>query len=258
MKQSLKFSLALSLICYTGLSFTLAQENFKDTITPGYSGNPIIKHIFTADPAALVYKDTFYIYAGHDEQAVGEKPFLMKDWHVFSSTDMVHWKAYGAVLSLLDFCWARMDAWAGQCVYRDGKFWWYVPMSHKMIGWFSIGVAVSDNPIGPFHDALGHALITDSTPNSVKLNIDPTIFVDDDGQAYLIWGGWGKCRMVKLKPNMIELDGPVTEVTGLTGYTEAPWLHKRNGVYYLSYAAGFPETIDYATSSSPMGPWTYR
>lgn len=230
----------------------------NDTLTPGYAGNPIIRHMFTADPAALVHNDTFFIYTGHDEAAVGGTNFYMRDWHIFSSTDLINWTDHGAKLSINTFSWAKQDAWAGQCIERDGKFWWYVPMYHKNIGWFSIGVAVSDSPIGPFTDAKGSALITDETPNSVELNIDPTVFVDDDGHAYIIWGGWGSCRMAKLKDNMIELDGPVVDVPGLSGYTEAPWLHKRNGIYYLSFAAGFPETIDYATSNSPTGPWNYR
>jgi hypothetical protein len=229
-----------------------------DTLTPGYAGNPIIRHMFTADPAAMVHNDTFFIYTGHDEAPEGGSSFYMRDWHVFSSTDLLHWTDHGAKLSINTFSWAKQDAWAGQCVERNGKFWWFVPVGHKTIGWFSIGVAVSDSPAGPFTDAKGSALITDDTPNSVELNIDPTVFVDDDGQAYIIWGGWGYCRMAKLKDNMINLDGEIVDVPGLTGYTEAPWLHKRNGIYYLSFAAGFPETIDYATSSSPLGPWTYR
>ena len=222
------------------------------------NNNPIIAHMFTADPAALVHNETVYIYTGHDEQVYGSNGFLMKDWHIFSSKNMVDWKDHGAAMSISTFSWAKADAWAGQCVEKAGKFYWYVPMAHKTIGWFGIGVAVSDTPTGPFVDAKGAALITDKTPNSIELNIDPTVFVDDDGKAYLYWGGWGYCRMVKLKENMIELDGDVVDVPGLSGFTEAPWLHKKKGVYYLSYASGFPEKISYATSSSPLGPWTYK
>ncbi len=243
---------------YWEIPIVTTQRDPFDKITPGFSGNPVIRHMFTADPAALVYNDTFYIYTGHDEQLPGVDGFLMKDWHVFSSTNMIDWEDHGPVLSIEDFSWAKQDAWAGECVYNKGKFWWYVPMSHKTIGWFSIAVAVADHPTGPFVDALGHALITDNTANSVELNIDPTVFVDDDGQVYLYWGSWGECRMVKLKDNMIELDGPVTTVTGLRGFHEAAYLHKRDDIYYLSYAAGYPSTTEYATSESPEGPWVYR
>lgn len=231
----------------------------SDTITPGFCGNPVIKTLFTADPGALVYKDTFYLYTGHDEALVGGNNYVMKDWHVFSSTDLVNFTDRGACLSLNAFSWAQSDAWAGQCIFRDGKFYWYVPVSNKTINGFSIGVAVSDNPTGPFADARGSALITNDMTTDISItwdDIDPTVFIDDDGQAFLYWGNT-RCHFVKLKKNMIEMDGLIQEVT-LPNYTEAPWLHKRNGIYYLSYAANWPETIDYATSSLPTGPWIYR
>jgi beta-xylosidase len=248
----------ISLTIFSACKKKITAEADVVILPPVQENNPIIRNLFTADPAALVSKDTFFVYTGHDEQKAGVNGFLMKDWHVFSSTNMATWKDHGAVLSVNTFSWAKADAWAGQCVEKNGKYYWYVPMSHKSIGWFSIGVAVSNNPTGPFVDAKGEALITDQTPNSIRLNIDPSVFVDDDGKAYLYWGGFGNCRMVKLKSNMIDLDGEVMDVPGLTGFTEAPWVHKRNGIYYMSFAAGFPETIDYATSSSPLGPWIYK
>jgi hypothetical protein len=230
-----------------------------DTITPGYSGNPVIRTMFTADPAALVHNDTFYIYTGHDEQAYGLEGYVMRDWHVFSSDDMVNWHDHGAVLKVNDFSWARADAFAGQCVEKDGKFYWYVPMSHKTINGFAIGVAVAVHPTGPFTDAIGAALITNNMTTNISItwdDIDPSVFIDDDGQAYLYWGN-SSCKYVKLKENMIEIDGPIHYVS-LPLFTEAPWLHKRNDMYYLSYASGWPEYIDYATSSDPEGPWTHR
>jgi len=228
-----------------------------------FSGNPIIKNMFTADPAVLVYQDTVFLYAGHDEAAEGVNDYIMHDWHVFSSTDMVNWTDRGAALAAKDFSWAEGHAYAGQCIYRNGKFFWYVPVGHKKDsvsnGGFAIGVAVSTSPTGPFTDAIGKALIinemtTDKTHSWD--DIDPTVFVEDDGQAYLYWGN-KSCKYVKLKENMIELDGPIT-VVPLENFEEAPWLYKRNGIYYLVYAALFPEYIDYATAASPTGPWTYR
>lgn len=241
------------------VDYALSQQTTGDTITPGFSGNPLIRHIFTADPAALVHNDTFYIYTGHDEQIEGGKPFLMKDWHVFSSTDMINWKDHGAVLSLKDFSWAVANAWAGQCVYRDGKFWWYVPMSHRIKKGFAIGVAVSDSPTGPFKDARGSAIITNDMTTQVAIDwddIDPTVFIDDDGQGYMFWGNTC-CKYVKLKRNMIETEGPI-EVVDLPTFTEAPYIHKKGDTYYLSYASAFPEYIDYAISKSIKGPWTYQ
>jgi hypothetical protein len=229
-------------------------------VSPARAANPIITHIFTADPAALVHNDVVYLYTGHDEQAPGVSGFLMNDWHVFSSTDMATWTDHGEVLRIQNFAWAGQDAWAGHAIQRNGRFYWYVPVNGRDTAtWMDIGVAVADSPTGPFTDAIGGPLITDRTPNSSALNIDPAVFVDDDGQAYMYWGSFFAPRMVRLNPNMISLNGPVMTPQGLTGFWEAPWLHKRNGIYYLSYAAGGnPATIEYATASSPLGPWTHR
>ena len=229
-----------------------------------FAQNPIITGIFTADPAVLVYKDTVYLYAGHDEAKVDDDNYIMHDWHVYSSTDMVNWKDYGACLSVNDFSWGHDNAYAGQCIYRDGKFYWYVPMEHKKDslgngGGFAIGVAVSESPTGPFKDAIGEALITNdmTTDKSHSWDdIDPTVFIDEDGQAYLYWGNLS-CRYVKLKDNMVELDSPIT-VVPIENFVEAPWLYKRNDMYYLVYAAEFPEYTDYAMSDGPEGPWVYK
>ncbi len=221
------------------------------------AANPIITDVYTADPAALVHDGRVYLYTGHDE---GSTSYVMRDWLCFSSSDMVNWRSEDSPLSLSAFSWARQDAWAGQVIERGGKFYYYVPMSHRTITGFAIGVAVADQPTGPFVDARGTALITnDMTANTTGItwdDIDPTVFIDDDGQAYLYWGNT-VCHYVKLKPNMIEIDGSIQTVT-LPLFTEAPWVHKRNGIYYLSYAYGWEEKIAYATSSSITGPWTYR
>jgi beta-xylosidase len=227
--------------------------------------NPIIHHVFTADPAPLVHNGTVYLYAGHDTATVDDKNYKMPNWYVFSSTDMVHWKDHGACLSPQTFSWATGDAYAAQCIYRNGKFYWYVSTSHKSDenskGGAAIGVAVSDSPTGPFVDAIGKALVVNEMTTDMKHSwddIDPTVFIDDDGQAYLFWGN-GSCKWVKLKSNMVELDGPIT-VFKPDHYIEGPWLYKRNGLYYLVYAgAGTkPEMIEYATATSPEGPWIYR
>lgn len=229
--------------------------------------NPLIRSMFTADPAALVSGGKVYLYTGHDEAPPNNKRFVMKDWHCFSTDDMIHWKDEGSPLSLQQFSWARANAWAGQVIERDGKFFWYVPMSHRTINGFAIGVAVSDHPTGPFTDAIGKALITnDMTKGAIYEptgremdwdDIDPTVFIDKDGQAYLFWGNI-KCKWVKLKPNMIEMDGPIHELE-IPKFTEAPWIHERNGTYYLSYAYELPpEKIAYMTAPSITGPWTFK
>lgn len=227
--------------------------------------NPIIKHIFTADPAPLVYNDTVFLYTGHDTASVSATNYKMPDWYVFSSTDMVNWKDHGVCLSPQTFSWATGDAYAAQCVQRNGKFYWYVSTFHKndenSKGGAAIGVAVSDRPTGPFKDAIGKALVVNEMTTDMKHgwdDIDPTVFIDDDGEAYLYWGN-GSCKYAKLKENMIELDGSITAFKP-EHYIEGPWLYKRNGLYYLVYAgAGTkPEMIEYCTASGPLGPWTYR
>lgn len=223
-------------------------------------GNPLFKYKYTADPGALVHGDKVYIYAGHDECPAPQERYVMNDWCVFSSSDLKTWTEHPVPLKAKDFAWAKGDAWASQVIERNGKFYWYVTVEHKDIHGKSIGVAVSDSPTGPFKDARGSALITnDMTTQYTPISwddIDPTVIVDVDGQAYLFWGNT-QCYYAKLKKNMIELDGPIMPVT-LPRFTEAPWIHKRGEWYYLSYASEFPEKICYAMSKNINGPWEYK
>lgn len=221
--------------------------------------NPIIKDKYTADPAALVYKDKVYLYAGHDQAPDDVNSYRMNEWLLYSSSDMAHWEEHPSPLKPADFTWAKGDAWASQVIERNGKFYWYVTVTHGTIHGKSIGIAVSDSPTGPFKDALGKALITNDMTKKTKINwddIDPTVIIDDDGQAYLFWGNT-VCNYVKLKENMIEFDGPIQTID-LPNFTEAPWIHKRKDWYYLSYAYQFPEKIAYAMSKSINGPWEYK
>lgn len=223
------------------------------------AANPIITDVFTADPAAMVHDGTVYLYTGHDVPPDKREGYTMNDWLLYSSTDMKTWKAHGSPLAVKDFTWAASDAWAGHVIEKGGKFFWYVPMNHKTIHGKAIGIAVADSPTGPFKDARGSALITNDMTKEAKISwddIDPAAFIDNDGQAYLFWGNT-KCYYAKLKPNMIELDGPIMTVD-VPNYTEAPWVHKRANIYYLSYATGFPEKTTYATAEKITGPWTPR
>lgn len=221
--------------------------------------NPIIKDKFTADPAALVYKDSVYLYTGHDEPADDFNFYKMNDWLVYSSADMKNWKEHPVPLKVSDFSWAKADAWAAQVIERNGKFYWYVSVENATKPGKAIGVAVADNPLGPFKDARGSALVTNDMTTETGItwdDIDPTVWIDDNGQAYLYWGNT-VCYWAKLKDNMIEFDGPIHSVK-LPGYTEAPWIHKKGDWYYLSYAYGFPERTAYAMSKSIEGPWEYK
>lgn len=225
------------------------------------NGNPVFRHKYTADPGAMVYKDRMYIYAGQDVCPPRENRYAMNNWLVFSSTDMKTWTEHPVPLRSTDFAWANGEAWASQVIERNGKFYWYVTVNHGKIHGKSIGVAVSDKPEGPFKDAKGSAIITnDLTTQFTKISwedIDPTVFIDDDQQAYLFWGNT-QCYYVKLKENMIDTIGPIVPVLNLPRYTEAPWVHKHKGKYYLSYASEFPEKIVYAMSNKITGPWEYK
>ncbi|BBH69182.1 glycosyl hydrolase family 43 [Actinoplanes sp. OR16] len=234
---------------------------------PVHAANPIITSIYTADPAPLVVGDTMYVYAGRDEAPAGTGNFVMREWHVLSSTDANTWTDNGAKANISTFPWAGADAWASEVEPRNGKYYWYTSVNGNGAGWMNIGVAVGNSPLGPFTDAKGGPLISDSTPNSSGLNIDPTVFVDDDGQAYMYWGGYWAPRAVKLAANMIDTVGSVVTPQGLTNYWEAPWMFKRNGLYYLMYAANDTNGCvtsssfacqRYATATNPLGPWTER
>ncbi|MFP4541144.1 MAG: glycoside hydrolase family 43 protein [Opitutales bacterium] len=230
--------------------------------------NPIITDVYTADPATIVHDDTVYLYVGHDQAALDFHFYDLREWLVFSSTDLENWKSYPVPLSVKDFDWATQHAWAAHVVEKDGKFYWYVTVFHDDTHpGFAIGVAVADRPEGPFKDAIGKALITNDMTESPFMrenaegemvpmdwdDIDPAVFIDDDGQAYIFWGNTA-LRWAKLKDNMIELDGPIHEIE-MPGFTEAPWIHKKGDWYYLTYASGFPEKTSYAMSKSIEGPW---
>lgn len=223
------------------------------------TANPIFTHKYTADPAAIVHNDVLYVYSGQDTgDGTG---YNMPNWLVFSTEDMETWYEHPVPLRVTDFKWARDNsAWASHVIERHGKFFWYVSTEHASIHGKAIGVAVSDTPTGPFVDARGSALITNNMTtkytNIAWDDIDPAIFIDDDGQAYMFWGNV-QCYYVKLKDNMIELDGEIMTID-LPNFTEAPWIHKRGDWYYLSYAAWFPEKTVYARSKSIHGPWEYK
>ena len=223
------------------------------------TGNPIITDKYTADPAAMVYQNIVYLYAGHDEAPAKQERYVMNEWLVYSSENMTDWKEHPVPLKAKDFAWAKGDSWASQVIERNGKFYWYVAVEHGTIKGKAIGVAVADNPLGPFKDAKGSAIITNDMTTDTKISwddIDPTVIIDDDGQAYLFWGNT-QCYYIKLKANMIDQDGPI-QIVNLPNFTEAPWVHKRNGWYYLSYAYQFPEKIAYAMSRKITGPWEFK
>lgn len=250
---------AAATIALLSSASTLARDA---PTAPG--SNPLFRDKFTADPAPLVVDNRFYLYVGHD-QAERDQMFNMREWLVYSTTDMRNWTDHGPIMKVADFKWAKGDAWASQAIQANGRFYFYAAVEHDDTHpGKAIAVAVSDSPTGPFVDAKGSALITNQmTPKGSHSweDIDPTVFRDDDGTVWIAWGN-RQCYIARLNPNMIEIDGPITEITP-PHFEEGPWLHKRGDLYYLTYASldrstHRDERISYATAPSIQGPWTYR
>lgn len=225
--------------------------------------NPFVQSIYTSDPAPMVYDGAVYVYTGHDED--GASYYEMNDWRCYKTTDMANWTDLGSPASYKTFSWCTGDAWAAQCIERNGKFYLYVPVNVR--GATAIGVGVADKPEGPFKDAIGKPLIAPGYGN-----IDPTVYIDNDGQAYLYWGN-PTLKYVKLNKDMVSYSGGVQTVNMTTQafgarygnkdrstlFEEGPWFYRRGNLYYMIYAAsGIPENICYSTSTSPTGPWTFR
>ena len=229
-------------------------------IVPSIAQNPIIHNQFTADPTARVFNNKVYLFPSHDIPApIGQRQdwFCMEDYHVFSSEDLTEWTDHGVILSQQDVPWGKPDGysmWAPDCVFKNGKYYFYYPNAPREGRGFAIGVAIADQPEGPY------------TPEKESIKgvggIDPCVLIDDDGAAYLYWSGMG-IRGGRLKENMTELANGSQVMEGLPeGFKEGPFVFKRDGRYYLT----FPwvrkdqgtETLAYAMSDSPLGPWQFK
>ena len=230
--------------------------------------NPIVRTMYTADPAPIIHNDTLFLFVGHDEDDAPRNTFLMREYRLFSTVDMVNWTDHGAALRTSEIGWSVGDASAAQVIGRNGKFYYYVSTQNRMpgAGGVSVGGLVGDNIRGPYRDVLGKALVTNQMTPSARHSwddLDPTVFIDDDGQAYLFWGN-NACYWAKLNEDMISLDGQIHVMdvrdASIFGpdFEEAPWVYKRGGLYYMIYASGLPESIHYATAPNPRGPWAYR
>lgn len=283
----------ISLFCYrAGLGLAIAllavpasraadsppakSELRAESYNPVFKRDASGKQIFTADPSTLVVGDTLYVYAGRDEASIGGW-FNMKEWVCFSTKDMINWTCEGPVMKAADFRWGTPNtAWACQVVAKNGKYYLYSTTGQPDRRGLTVGVAVSDRPTGPFVDVKGaplfdNALTTARAVDSME-DIDPTVFIDDDGQAYIYWGN-GILHYALLDDDMLSLkdlngDGKITEgadvfsrvpIEQMKGsFSEASWVHKRDGKYYLVYAGDFPQKVCYAMSDSPRGPWKYQ
>jgi hypothetical protein len=228
-----------------------------------FAQNPLIMNQFTADPAARVFNEKIYLYPSHDilaEEGKGRAGwFCMEDYHVFSSDNLTDWTDHGVIVSQDKVPWVNSKSyalWAPDCIYRNGKYYFYFPAPAKdtTLGrGFSIGVAVSDNPYGPFTPQ----------PEPIKgvRGIDPNPFIDKDGQAYLFWSA-RKIFVAKLKENMLELASEPIVIPNLPdkGLKEGPYMFERNGIYYLTYphVEDSTERLEYALGDNPMGPFKVK
>ena len=265
-----------------------------DSYTFTSTQNPILGDgsYYSADPAPLVVPagapgndtgaDQLYVYTGHDEASPTRNDFVMNEWGAFvtADPDRGQWTHYPSLMRPETvFSWASSGrAYAGQVVQGpDERYYWYVPVyegASPASDKFAIGVAVSDTPVGPWTDWAGAPIISQRVPQTNAIqNIDPTVWVDgegDDARVYVYWGSFGSLRLLELAPDMRTPIGPERSISGLTGFFEAPWLFEREGTYYLLYAgnnagptssctpASYHACIGYGTAPSPTGPWTYR
>ena len=255
---------------------------------------PLVTHIYTADPSAHVFNGKIYVYPSHDLEHDGEDnddgdEYQMEDYHILSMDNVdAPCVDNGEALNMRDVPWVSKQMWAPDCAFKNGKYYLYFPARDKE-GKFRLGVAVSDKPEGPFKPE----------DNYIKgsFSIDPAVLVDDDGSAYIYFGGlWGGQlekwqtgeyvdnpapipadakalgpQIAKLTDDMLQFESAPKEAVILDEngepikagdedrrYFEGPWMHKYNGKYYLSYSTGTTHYLVYAIGDSPMGPFTYQ
>ncbi|MFZ4398851.1 MAG: family 43 glycosylhydrolase [Bacteroidales bacterium] len=223
-----------------------------------YSQNPLISHIYAADPSAHVWAvDTnkLWIYTSHDVPGTNHHA-TMSDYHVFSTSDMKNWIDYGQILSIDNVDWGISYAWACDACFRNGKYYLIFCMFEKESGLMRTGLAVSNDPQGPFNN-IGYI-------KGIDLGQDPALFVDDDNTPFLYWGAGGKCYAAQLTDDLQSII-PSTKVDlsdQLFEIFEGPWVHKYQGKYYLSYPGlpdkKWPEEMYYAIADKPLGPYKYQ
>ena len=234
-------------------------------LTTGFATaqNPIIQNQFSADPSARVFGDSVYVYPSHDILATEGKGrvgwFCMEDYHVFSSANLTDWTDRGMIITQNKVPWVKPDSysmWAPDCIEHNGKFYFYFPTSPADTTaygrGFRIGVAIGSKPTGPF--------VPQSEPIKNVRGIDPNVFIDKNGEAYLYWSA-GNIYGAKLKANMLELDADVKTLGELPskGLKEGPYMFERNGIYYLTYphVENKIERLEYAMGDNPLGPFTF-
>lgn len=227
----------------------------------GNAQNPLITDQFTADPSARVFDGRVYVYPSHDILANESRGrvgwFCMEDYHVFSSSNLTDWTDHGVIVHQEEVPWVNPESysmWAPDCIGKDGKYYFYFPAMKRDTTprrGFGIGVAIAGHPEGPF--------VPESDPIKGVNGIDPNVFIDQDGQAYLYWS-MGNIFVARLKENMVELDSEPLVIDNLPqeGLKEGPFMFERKGLYYLTYphVENKTERLEYAIGKNPLGPFT--
>ncbi len=241
----------LKTLCLVGILTTVSVQTTNAQV-------PLIPHLYAADPSAHVWEadpETLWIYTSHDTPGTNTHK-TMFSYHAFSTKDLVNWTDHGRILSVDDVEWASTMAWAADAVYWNGKYYLVHCMKERATGTTRTGLAVSDYPQGPFIDA-GYI-------KGVDFGQDPSLFVDDDGRAYLYWGAGSKCQAAELTGDLRAIkESTLVELTDqLFEVFEGPWVHKYKGKYYLSYPGlpnnKWPQQMYYATADKPLGPYTFQ
>ena len=244
MRRTIVRSLCLTIMGLSGLFYTTTlKAQVTDTL---HAPQPALPGLY-ADPNIIAFGKKFYIYPTTD----GTEGWLSTNFTCWSSTNMVDWKNEGVILDLpRDISWAKQRAWAPTIAFKKNKYYFYYSAN------VNIGVAVADKPTGPFTDPINKPLVKKGTKRGQM--IDPMVFVDDDGSAYLYFGQ-GQCNVVKLNDDMVSYDSTKIVSFKPPGYNEGPFVIKRKGIYYLmwsEYDTRDPRySIAYATSTSPLGPF---
>ena len=241
------------------------MRNFKSLLLTGmvlistiaYSQNPIIRDQFSADPTARIFNGKVYLFPSHDIPAPESFPrkdwFCMADYHLFSSTNLTDWTDHGVIVSQDKIGWvnpASYSMWAPDCIERNGKYYFYFPANVKTGKGFGIGVAIADKPEGPY--------VPHPEPITNVRGIDPCVFIDKDGQAYIYYS-LNRIFAARLKDNMTELASEPVVLGDLPtkGLVEGPFFFERNGIYYLTYphVENKIERLEYAIGDNPLGPF---
>lgn len=286
----------ISLSFITGCSNVAKQpqDTPQSDTTSKYLSEPLVSHIYTADPSAHVFEGKIYIYPSHDIEAgipendLGDH-FAMRDYHVLSMDEIGgEVTDHGVALSVDDIPWAGRQLWAPDAAHANGKYYLYFPLKDKD-DVFRIGAAVSNSPAGPF--------TPEPEPIAGSYSMDPAVFEDADGTFYMYFGGiWGgqlqrwrdnqynpegveppagepalNPKIARMSKNMIsfaeeprdvqildENGNPLLADDNQRRFFEAAWVHTYNGNYYLSYSTGDTHNIVYAMGDNPYGPFTYK